>query len=581
LSKVIIIGGVAGGATAAARLRRLNEHTEIIMFEQGEHISFANCGLPYYVGGTIANREDLLLQTPMSFHRRFNIDVRVQSKVLSIDRKGKSVVVKNILTDETRSESYDKLILAPGGTPVKPPIEGINSDHVFFLRNVADVDRIKAYIEVNKPQSAAVVGGGFIGIEMAENLKAAGLNVSIIELSDQVIAPLDTDMACDVHRHLRQRGVSLYLNNGLLKIAEQDGSLILNMSNGTLKADMLILAIGVRPESQLAKEAGLNVNGQGGIVVNKHMCTSDPDIYAVGDAVEVIDFVTGQSAMIPLAGPANKQARIAADNICGISSEYGGTQGSAIIKVFDITIAATGLNEKNAKRLGMKFESHKKNDNAGTNTTLFHEFLVRGMGGASCANYDKVFLWLPGHAGYYPGSKFMSMKVLFEKGNGKILGAQIIGSGGVDKRCDVLATAIRAGMTAFDLTQLELCYAPPYSSAKDPVNMAGYVIENLLTGKVKNFHWHEVDTLPRDGSVTLLDVRTPQEVMKGSIDGFINIPLDSLRERMGELDRSKPVYAHCHSGMRSYIAARILSQNGFDVYNLSGGYRLYNSVKTV
>ena len=548
MRKIIIVGGVAGGATAAARLRRLDEHAEIIMFERGEHISFANCGLPYHVGGTIANREDLLLQTPASFHQRFHVDVRVRSEVLSIDRVAKTVNVRDLRTGDTYVQPYDKLILSTGGAPIKPPVEGINSERVFTLRDVADIDRIKAFLSENKPKNAAVVGGGFIGIEMAENLKSAGLNVSIIELSDQVIAPLDIDIASDVHHHLRQHDVSLYLNNGLLRIREHNSGLTVALQKGTLEADMLILAIGVKPESKLAKDAGLDINERGGIVADEHMRTSDPDIYAVGDAVEVIDFVTGQAAMIPLAGPANKQARVAADNICGIFSQYAGTQGSAIIKVFDMTVASTGVNEKTAKRLDL--------------------------------GYDKVFLWLPDHAGYYPGSKLMSMKVIFEKGSGKILGAQIIGFGGVDKRCDVLAVAIRAGMTAYDLARLELCYAPPYSSAKDPVGMAGYAIENVLTGKIKNFHWHEVDALPRDGSVTLLDVRDPQEVAQGHIDGFVNIPLDSLRERMGELDRSKPIYALCHSGARSYVAARILMQNGFTVFNLSGGYRLFCSVRS-
>ena len=546
MRKIIIVGGVAGGATAAARLRRLDEHAEIILFERGEHISFANCGLPYYIGGAISDRDELLLQTPGSFRRRFNVDVRVLSEALSIDRKSKTLSVQSKMTGETYVESYDKLILAPGGAPIKPPIEGIGSKRVFTLRNLADTDEIKQFIMMHSPKRAAVIGGGFIGIEMAENLKEAGLDVSIVELSGQVIAPLDVDMACDVQHYLRQKGVSLYLNNGLQGITESGGVLNVGLTNGSLEADMVVLAIGVKPEGQLAKDAGLEVNGRGGIVVDKHMRTSDMDIYAVGDAVEVVDFVTGQAAMIPLAGPANKQARIAADNICGIPSQYAGSQGSSVIKVFDMTVAATGINEKTAVRLKL--------------------------------DYDKVFLWLSGHAGYYPGTRPMSLKVVFERVSGRILGAQVVGFDGVDKRCDVLATAIRAGMTAYDLTQLELCYAPPYSSAKDPVNMAGYVIENVLAGRVKNFHWHDVDALPRDGSVSLLDVRTPGEVLRGSIDGFVNIPLDSLRERLGELDSSKPVYAHCHSGLRSYLAACILAQNGFDVYNLSGGYRLYGSV---
>ena len=547
MSKVIIIGGVAGGASAAARLRRLDEHAEIVMFERGEYISFANCGLPYYIGKAIPNRENLLLQTPGSFHDRYNVDVRILSEVTSIDRVAKTVSVDDKLTGETYKVSYDKLLLSPGGAPIIPPVEGVDSERVFTLRNVADVDAIKRFINQSAPKSAVVVGGGFIGIEMAENLRTTGLRVSIIELSDQIVAPVDIDIACEVHGYLRHKGVSLYLNNGLQKIIEQNGKLTVELSNIALEADMVILAIGVKPESELAKSAGLETNARGGIITDKHMRTSDPNIFAVGDAVEITDFVTGQPAMIPLAGPANKQARIASDNICGILSDYEGTQGSAVIKIFDMTVASTGVNEKTARRLGL--------------------------------NYDKVFLWSPSHAGYYPDAGYMSMKVLFEKHSGKILGAQIVGSKGVDKRCDVLAVAIRAGMTAYDLTHLELCYAPPYSSAKDPVNMAGYMIENLLTGKVKHFHWHDVSALPRDGSVTLLDVRTLFEAKRGSIEGFKNIPIDYLRQHIGELDSSKPVYVHCQSGVRSYIAARILMQNGFEAYHLDGGFRLYHAVK--
>ena len=553
MKKIIIVGGVAGGATAAARLRRLDESAEIIMFERGEHISFANCGLPYYIGGVIEERGDLLLQTQESFKRRFNVEVRVKSEVLSIDRGAKTVQAKNLRNVEIYTESYDKLILSPGAAPVKPPVEGIDSERVFTLRDVADSDRIRAFMETRRPKSAAVAGGGFIGLEMAENLKEAGLEVSVIELAGQVIAPLDIDVACDVHRRLRQKGVSLHLKNGLKKISEGNNGLVIELSDGNnaagrLETDMLILAVGVRPENSLALAAGLDLGSRGGIVVDRHMRTSDPDIYAVGDAAETDDFVTGEKTMVPLAGPANKQGRIAADNICGIPSEYAGAQGSAVIKVFDMTVAFTGISEKTARRLGL--------------------------------DYDKVFLYPAGHAGYYPGSRNMSMKVIYEKGSGKILGAQIAGYDGADKRCDVLAVAIRAGMTADDLAHLELCYAPPYSSAKDPVNMAGYMIQNVLKGKVKNIHWHDVDSLPGDGSVNLLDVRNPDEFARGGISGFINIPLDSLRERMGELDRSKRTYVQCHSGLRSYAAARILSQNGFDVFNLSGGYRLYSAVRS-
>jgi NADPH-dependent 2,4-dienoyl-CoA reductase/sulfur reductase-like enzyme/rhodanese-related sulfurtransferase len=547
MKKILIVGGVAGGASAAARLRRLDEQAEIIMFERGEHISFANCGLPYYIGGAIEDRGELLLQTPESFHRRFNIDVRALSEVISVDPAAKTVTVKKVSTGETYGESYDKLILAPGAEPVRPPFPGADLPRVFTLRNVSDTDRIKAYIQDRSHRSAVVAGGGYIGVEMAENLKAAGLEVCIAETSDQVIAPMDLDMARDIHHYLRQSGVTLYLNSSVLAVTEEADGLSVELTGRTVKADFVILAAGVRPENKLALDAGLAIGERGGIAVDEGMRTSDEHIFAVGDAVEVVDFVTGQKSMVPLAGPANKQGRIAADNICGLNSRYEGTQGSAIIKIFDMTAASTGINEKTAKRLDL--------------------------------DYDKVFVWLPGHAGYYPGAKSTSAKVIFEKVTGRILGAQMVGFYGVDKRCDVLATAIRAGMTAFDLTRLELCYAPPYSSAKDPVNMAGFVIENLLTGKVKQIHWHDVDALPRDGSVTLLDTRSEWEASKGMIEGFVNIPLDSLRSRLEELDKTKTVYAHCHSGMRSYIAARILAQNGFDVYNIAGGYRLYMAQK--
>jgi len=548
MTKIVIVGGVAGGATAAARLRRLDELAEIIIFERGGFVSFANCGLPYYVGRVITNRDALLLQTPESFRQRFNVDVRVQSEVLSIDRSAKTVEVLSRKTGERYRESYDKLILSPGAAPTRPQIEGINSKRVFALHNMADVDALTDFIRSNKPKSAVVAGGGFIGLEAAENLRGLGLKVSIAQSPAQVLTPLDFDMICSVHDHLRARGISLYLNNRLQSITERGNKLMIQLKTVELEADMLVLAVGVTPESRLAREAELAVSERGGIIVDAAMQTSDPNIYAVGDAIEVTDFVSSQPAIVPLAGPANKQGRIAADNICGIPSTYKGTQGSLIIKVFDLTVAATGINEKTAQRLGL--------------------------------DYDKVVLWLSGHAGYYPGTKPMSLKVLFEKRSGRILGAQAVGFDGVDKRCDVLAVAIRAGMTAHDLTQLELCYAPPYSSAKDPVNMAGYTIENLLSGKVKQIHWHDVDGLPRDGSVSLLDVRTSSEVARGRLAGFINIPVDSLRARIGELDKGKPVYVLCHSGLRSYVACRILIQQGFDAYSICGGYRLYSTVKS-
>lgn len=544
--KVVIVGGVAGGASAAARLRRLDESAEIIMFERGEYISFANCGLPYYIGGEITKKSALTLQTPQSFNARFNVDVRVNSEVTSIDPKAKTVTVRSKDRGEY-TESYDKLILSPGAAPIRPPMEGADNARVFTLRNIPDTIKIREYVEEEFPESAVVVGGGYIGVEMAENLKNAGVAVTIVELADHVIAPLDYDMACDVHRYLKEKGVGLILKNGVQAIKEEGGKLKLTLSDGEIETDMVIMAVGVRPDTALAKDAGLELNKRGAIVVNEHMLTSDPDIYAVGDAVEVTDFVTGEKAYIPLAGPANKQGRIAADNICGIPTNYKNTLGSAVLKIFDMTVATTGVNERAAKAAGL--------------------------------DYDKVYTYSNSHASYYPGSTGMSIKTLYEKGTGKILGAQIVGFDGVDKRCDVLATAIRAGMTAKDLTELELCYAPPFGSAKDPVNFVGYVIENTLAGRVKNFFWDDVAKLPRDGSVTLLDVRTDLERENGQyIEGFIHIPVDELRARAGELDKSKPVYIHCRTGLRSYVACCMLAGMGFDCYNLSGGWRLYESI---
>ena len=544
--KVLIVGGVAGGASAAARLRRLDEQAEIILFERGEYISFANCGLPYYIGGEITDKSALTLQTPKSFRARFNVDVRIQNEVTAIDREQKSVTVHNLKTGETYQESYDKLILSMGADPVVPPIDGIQNPKVFTLRNIPYTYKIKGFIQENHPKSAVVVGGGYIGVEMAENLHHAGLDVTIVEMLDQVIAPLDFDMAADVHRHILSKGVKLMLKTTVKGVKEADNGLTVVLDKGEVQADIVILSIGVRPESKIAKAAGLEVTPRGAIVVTDDMRTTDKDIFAVGDAIQVTDFVTQQPTVIPLAGPANKQGRIAADNVCGRDSRYTGTQGSSILKVFDMTVATTGINEKTAKRLEL--------------------------------NYDKVFTYSASHASYYPGAVNMAIKTVFEKETGRILGAQIVGYEGADKRIDVLATAIRFGAKAADLTKLELAYAPPYSSAKDPVNMAGFVIENLLTGTVKNFHWHDVKNLPRDGSVTLLDTRTQIEYENGHIDGFINIPLDSLREHLDELDKTKPVYITCQVGLRGYVGARILMGNGFETYNLSGGYRLYNSI---
>ena len=544
--KVLIVGGVAGGASAAARFRRLDEKAEIIMFERGEFISFANCGLPYYIGGKIARRSALTLQTPEKFRARFNVDVRNFTEVMSINKEEKTVTAKNLETGEEYIETYDKLILSMGAEPIKPDIKGIGSSRVFTLRNIPDTERIKKYIDEKAPESAVVVGGGYIGIEMAENLKLAGLDVTVVELADHLIAPLDMEMAADVHIYIRNMGVKLILSNGVKEIEETEDKLVVKLNDGEVETDMVIMAVGVRPETDLAKAAGIKINDRGSIIVNEYMETSEKDIYAVGDAVEVTHFVTGAKASIPLAGPANKQGRIAADNICGIRSKYKGTQGSSVLKIFDMTVAMTGINERTAKALGL--------------------------------NYDKIYNYSSSHAGYYPGATYMSIKTIFEKDTGRILGAQIVGFDGVDKRCDVLATAIRAGMTGFDLAELELCYAPSFSSAKDPVNMVGFVIENTIKGLVKNYHWHDVESLPRDGSIILLDVRTPAEVAGGKIDGFINIPLENLRGNIDKLDKSKPVYVLCRSGLRSYIACRILMGHGFDAYNLSGGYRLYESI---
>lgn len=540
--KTVIIGGVAGGASAAARLRRLDESAEIIVLERGGYVSFANCGLPYYIGNVITNKNNLTLQTPESFRARFNIDVRVNSEALKIDPDTKNVLIKNLQSGSSYTESYDDLILSPGAEPIRPNIDGIDSNFVFTLRNIPDTLKIKEYIERAMPKSVVVMGGGYIGVEMAENLKETGLDVSIVDLADHLIAPLDFDMAADVHRYIKSNGINLYLNNGVKAI---DGHKVI-LQNGEIHAEMVILSVGVHPETELAKECGIQTNQRGSIIVDRNMKTNLPHIYAVGDAVEVENFVTKSPAFIPLAGPANKQGRIAADNIAGLFSEYNGTQGSAVLKLFDMTVATTGINEKIAQAAGM--------------------------------DYDKTYIYSGSHASYYPGANNMSIKALWDKKTLKILGAQIVGFDGVDKRMDVLAAAIRFGAKITDLTELELCYAPPFGSAKDPVNMLGFVAENVVTGNIKQFFWDDVEKLPRDGSVTLLDVRTVTEVRRGKIDGFTNIPLDSLRERISEIPKDKPVYVHCHSGLRSYIACRILMGNGYDCFNLAGGWRIYESV---
>ena len=544
--KILIVGGVAGGASAAARLRRLDESANIIMFEKDEYISFANCGLPYYIGGEITDQEALTLQTPDSFKARFNVDVRNFNEVTAITPETKTVTVYNHQLQKEYQESYDKLLLSMGAKPIKPNIPGINSNKVFTLRNIPDTYAIKEYVDTHKPKHAIVVGGGFIGIEMAENLHSTGINVTIVEMANQVISPIDYEMACEVHQHLISKGINLVLETELQAINEADNKLTVTLNNQTVDTDMVIMAIGVVPETKIVKNTEIATNSRGAIIVNDKMETSIKDIYAVGDAIEIKNFVTNKASYVPLAGPANKQGRIAADNICGFDRHYQGTQGSSILKVFDLTVASSGINEKTARELNL--------------------------------NYDKVYTYSANHAGYYPGAVNMSIKVLFDKSTGTILGAQIVGYDGVDKRMDVLAAAIRAKMTGFDLTELELCYAPPYGSAKDPVNMAGFVIENILTDKIKQYNWDDVASLPRDGSVILLDTRTELEYANGHIDGYINIPLDSLRTRLHELNLNKPIYVTCQIGLRGYIASRILSQNVFDTYNLNGGYRLYNTI---
>ena len=545
--KVVIVGGVAGGATAAARIRRLDEQAEIVVFERSGFISYANCGLPYYIGGVIENPEELTLQTPESFFSRFRVAMRVRHEVTAIHPNKKTVSVTNLETGEAFEESYDKLILSPGAKPTQPRLPGVGLSKLFSLRTVEDTFRIKEYIQKNHPKSAVLAGGGFISLELAENLRELGMEVTIVQRPKQLMNPFDPDMAAFIHGEVRKHGVRLALGHTVEGFQEKDGGVDVLLKDETpLHADMVVLAIGVSPDTQLAKEAGLELGIKGSIVVNDRMETSVPDIYAVGDAVQVKHFVTGQDVLLSLAGPANKQGRIVADNICGGDSRYTGSQGSSVIKVFDMTAASTGVNETNAKKAGL--------------------------------DVDTVVLSPMSHAGYYPGGKVMTMKVVFEKETYRLLGAQIVGYEGVDKRIDVLATAIRAGMKATELKDLDLAYAPPYSSAKDPVNMAGFMIENIAKGVLKQWHLADVDTLPRDGSVTLLDTRTVGEFDGGHIDGFLNIPVDELRERLGKLDKSKPVYVICQSGLRSYIACRILAGNGFECYNFSGGFRFYDAV---
>ena len=536
--KICIVGGVAGGASAAARLRRLDEKVEIIMFERGKYISFANCGLPYHISGKIKKRSSLLILTPESFEARFNVDVRVNNEVLSIDKQEKIIQVKDLKKNENYNETYDKLILAPGAAPFVPPIKGIDSDIFMNLRNIPDLDRIISNIKENNVKRAVVIGGGFVGVEVAENLSELGIKTSLVELLDQVLLPLDKEMANIVHHKLQERGIQLYLSDGVKEISNQ--SVVLN-SGKEIEAGIVIGAIGVRPETGLAKEAGLKLGETGGIIVNGHMRTSDPDIYAVGDAIEVTHFVTGSYELIPLAGPANKQGRITADNICGIPSVYKGTQGTGILKVFNLQVAFTGINEKQAIETGM--------------------------------NYKAIHLHPNNHASYYPDSYQTSLKVLFDIDSGKIYGVQCIGPDGVDKRIDVFATAIRSGMTVFDLEELELAYAPPFGSAKDPVNMAGYIGSNIVKGIFKSVTFDEIKKIKNP---LLVDVRTPIEFKLGNIPHSINIPVDELRLRINELPKDRNIVIYCQVGIRGYIAYRLLIQSGFkDICNLSGGYKTY------
>ena len=545
--KVVIVGGVAAGATAAARLRRLDEQAEILIFERSGYISYANCGLPYYIGDVITDPEALTLQTPEQFFARFRVQVRVRHEVTALHPERKTVSVTDLATGRTFEESYDKLILAPGARPTQPRLPGVGLERVFTLRTVEDTFRIKEFIQKNKPRSAVLAGGGFIGLELAENLRELGMEVTIVQRPKQLMNPFDADMAALIHAEMRRHGVQLALGSTVEGFTPTNrGVEVLRKDEPSLQADMVVLAIGVTPDTALAKSAGLALGIKDSILVNDRLETSVPDVYAAGDAVQVRNAVTGQDALISLAGPANKQGRIIADNICGMDSRYTGSQGSSVVKVFSMTAAATGVNEKNARNAGFDPEA--------------------------------VILSPMSHAGYYPGGRLMTMKLVYDRPTLRVLGAQIVGYEGVDKRIDVLATAIHAGMTAPQLKELDLAYAPPYSSAKDPVNMAGFMAEDLDQGLVQQWRAEDEPTLPRDGSVQLVDVRTQAEYAAGHIDGFINLPVDQLREHLEQLDKTKPVYLVCQSGLRSYIASRILKGSGFACSHLTGGYRFYAAV---
>ena len=545
--KIVIIGGVAGGATAAARLRRLDEHAHIIMVERGEYISFANCGLPYYIGGIIKERSKLLVTTSETMHERYNIDIRTKTEARRIDPAAKEVELYSLDEDKTYRESYDALILSPGASPIRPPFEGIDEPRIFTLRNIPDTDAIKQYIDEQSPKRALVVGGGYIGLEMAESLHHAGLLVTICEKMDQVMMPLDFEMAALVHQHMRIRNIEFYLKNGVSKfISHPDHIEVVLDSGKVIPTDLVILSIGVRPEIELAKDAGLKLGETGGIWVDEHLRTSHEDIYAVGDAVETTHLVTKEKFLVRLAGPANKQGRIVADNIYGRNEQYKGSLGTGIVRVFDIAVGSCGANEKMLQAAGIPY-----------NASLTH---------------------LASHAGYYPGSVPVSIKLLFTPDEGKVLGAQVIGLDGVDKRVDVFATAIMSGATVMDLEELDLAYAPPYGSAKDPVNVAGYVAHNIIKGDVNAVYWYDVDQVCTEGTCFILDVRTPEECALGMVQGAVNIPVNELRGRLDELPKGRRILVYCHVGLRAYIACRMLEQHGFEAYNLSGGYKSYGIV---
>ena len=548
--RVLIVGGVAGGASCAARLRRLDEKAEIFVFERGPDVSFANCGLPYYVGGVITDRQRLLVATPERFRDWFNIEIRTRSEVRKIDRAARTIQVVNTQTGAASTEPFDALVLAPGAVPVRPPVPGIDLPGIFALRNLDDVDRIYAWIHEHAAERAVVVGGGYVGLEMVENLSRRGMDVTLLEKLDQVMPSMDPEMVTPVHEELRGQGVDLQLGNGLAAIETAGGDrlAVVAESGARFRADLVILAVGVKPEVGLARDAGLAIGPCGGIQVDSQMRTEDPAVWAVGDAVEVRDWITGQPAMIALAGPANRQGRIAAGSICGRPAQFRGTQGTAVVGVFDLVLAATGASEKGLRRAGL--------------------------------GYEKVYTHSLSHAGYYPGAEMMVLKLLFDPGDGRVLGAQAVGRSGVEKRIDVLAMAIQKGATVYDLEEAELCYAPQFGSAKDPVNIAGFVAANSLRGDVRVVHWQQWQRRRAAGEETplVVDVRNPGEVAAGAVPGSVNIPLGELRARLPELPRDREIWVHCGVGQRSYYAARILSQHGFNVSNLSGGIKSYKAL---